>query len=127
MLTRPIDHSRNFQIYKIQIQKNGFSTRFTKRHFVRHKNTQKLEEAYLIQFLLLSLNLDSVFKFQIVASSVESPNFLSPLFFFSSFRLIFHQPAAAEQIILKMENGNHLEVAEFSKPNPNYLKSEKLE
>ena len=45
--------------------------------------------------------------------------------FFSLFRLIFHQPAAAEQIILKMENGNHLEVAEFSKLNPNYMKSVK--
>ena len=38
-------------------------SRFTKRHFVWHKNTQKLEEAYLIQFLLLSLNMNSVFKF----------------------------------------------------------------
>ena len=38
-------------------------TRFTKRHFVRHKNTQKLEEAYIIQFLLLSLNMGSDFKF----------------------------------------------------------------
>ena len=39
------------------------SARFTKRHFVRHKNTQKLEEAYIIQFLFLSLNMESVFKF----------------------------------------------------------------
>ena len=38
-------------------------TRFTKRHFVWHKNTQKLEDSCIIPFLLLSLNMDSVFKF----------------------------------------------------------------
>ena len=37
----------------------------------------------------------------------------------------FSSTGGAEQIILKMENGNHLEVAEFSKLNPNYLKSVK--
>ena len=38
-------------------------SRFTKRQFVWHKNPQKLEEAYIIQFLLLSLNMGSDFKF----------------------------------------------------------------
>ena len=38
-------------------------SRFTKRHFVGHKNPQKLDDTHMIPFLFLSLNLESVFKF----------------------------------------------------------------
>ena len=37
-------------------------TRFTKRRFVPEKNTQKLEDAYIILFLFLNLNMDLLFK-----------------------------------------------------------------
>ena len=63
---------------------NSNYTRFTKRHFVRHKNPQKLEEAYIIQFLLLSLNMDSVFKFL-----QRSPNGSQFSFFFKNFTYNF--------------------------------------
>ena len=59
-------------------------SRFTKRHFVWHKNPQKLEGAYLIQFLLLSLNMDSVFKFL-----QWSPNGSQFSFFFKNFTYNF--------------------------------------
>ena len=45
-----------------KICKSTPCSRFTKRHFVRDKNTQKLEYTYKIQLVFLSLNMDSLFK-----------------------------------------------------------------
>ena len=37
-------------------------TRFTKRHFVRHKNPQKLEDTYIIQFFSLNVNMKLILQ-----------------------------------------------------------------
>ena len=128
-------------------------TRFTKRHFVRHKNTQKLEEAYIIQFLFLSLNMESVFKF---IQWPQNGGHLSFSVFFAPHRPVNKQNVRGDEnkniarevawlltkvatiwnmedkqkkssikFLKKMKNGIHLEVAEFSKLKPNYLNSVK--
>ena len=58
-------------------------SRFTKWHFVRHKNPQKLGDTYIIPFLFLSLNLDSVFKF------IQRPTNAGHFSFFFKIYLVF--------------------------------------
>ena len=43
-------------------EKLSNTPRFTKETFVREKNTQKLETAYLIQLLSLNMNMDLLFE-----------------------------------------------------------------
>ena len=59
------------------------TARFTKWHFVRHKNPQKLGDTYIIPFIFLSLNLDSVFKF------IQRPTNAGHFSFFFKIYLVF--------------------------------------
>ena len=73
-------------VYYVSISRRNIFlyTPFTKRHFVRHKNPQKLDDTHIIPFLFLSLNLDSVFKF-----IQRPPNGSQFSFFFKNFTYNF--------------------------------------
>ena len=59
----PPDATLLFDIVVMDVEQVPRYARFKKRHFVRHKNPQKLDDTYIIPFLFLSLNPESVFKF----------------------------------------------------------------
>ena len=61
-----------------------WNTRFTKRTFVRVKNTQKLETAYLIQLFSLNMNMNSILKLR-----QRFENVLQISFFFKNSLMIF--------------------------------------